>query len=365
MKKALIILVILAVIGGIAAFIPVGGDDGTEGGSTEGGPTMDLSQYSEEAPGEPIRLLFIHHSVGGTLLADQGPVAGEHAPQCIWEAHPNGGGLRGALTEAGYEVHEASYGSRLGEDTDLFHWLPKFRDHMDEVLRIDVQDETLPEGQTNQVVMFKSCFPNSFFVGEGEEPGNPEGPALTLANAQATMNELREIFAAHPEVLFVYVTAPPMAPAPAQPLWKYLAKRILGSHIDPVELRQGHDIARRFNNWVRSPEGWLADYPHNNVVVFDFYDALTDHGESNMLRYPTGGGSDSHPSAEGNQLAAREFVPFINRAVRYAGLISTGQEAVSEAAPAGETTGEPAAEGQAAGGAEGEAAEAPEGEPAE
>jgi hypothetical protein len=356
MKKALIILVALVVVGGVAAFIPAGGDDGTEIGSTEGGPTMDLSQFDDDAPGLPIRLLFIHHSVGGTLMADRGPIAGEQAPQWIAESHPNGGGLRSLLTEAGYQVHEASYGSRLGENTDLFDWLPKFRDSMDDILRIDNQDQTLPDGQTNQVVMFKSCFPNSFFVGEGEAPGNPDGPELTLANAQAMMNALREQLAAHPEVLFVYVTAPPMAPPYAQPLWKYLVKRILGSGVSAEDLRRSHDIARQFNNWVRSPEGWLNGYPHHNIVVFDFFDVLTDHGQSNMLRYPTGGGSDSHPATEGTQAAAREFMPLINRAVRYAGLIPGPADSQAEPSADGDAApqAEAAAEGDAAPQAEAE-----------
>jgi hypothetical protein len=335
MKKILIVLLVFVVVAAAVAFIPVGGSSGVETGSIEGGPMLDISAFSDEAPGVPIDLLFIHHSVGGTLLAAEGPEAGEHAPQCIWDAHPNGGGLRDLLEGSGYQVHEASYGSRLGEETDLFDWLPKFREHMDDVLRIDVQDTTLPDGRRNQIVVFKSCFPNSFFVGEGSGTGDPEGPELTLADAQASMNALREVFARYPDVLFVYVTAPPMAPPSAIPLWKWAIKRILGTAIDPAELRAGHDIARRFNNWMRSPEGWLQGYPNDNVVVFDFFDVLTDNGRSNMLRYPTGGGTDSHPSAEGNRRAAQGFLPFINRAVRRAGMAAPSPEPqpAPEAAP--------------------------------
>lgn len=327
MKKILIILVALAVVGGAVAFIPVGGDDGQELGPTRPSRALELSHYAGEPPEQPLNLLFIHHSVGGTLLAEPGDVAGEHAPQCIWESHPNGGGLRSILTEAGYQVHEASYGSRIGEDTDLFHWLPKFRDQMDDVLRVRVQDEQLPAGETNDIVVFKSCFPNSNFSGQGEEPGDPAGPELTIANARATMMELREIFGQHPDVLFVYVTAPPLAPPTAQPLWKWLAKTILGRNVDPQEAREAALRARRFNNWVRSPSGWLDGYPHNNVVVFDYFNILTDNGESNSLRYPTGDGSDSHPAADGNRQAASEFLPFINRAVRRAGLLDDGEVA--------------------------------------
>ena len=64
----------------------------------------------------------------------------------------------------------------------------------------------------------------------------------------------------------------------------------------------------------------MKDYPLNNVVVFDYYNLLTDDGSSDLLRYPTGGGFDSHPSREGNEKAAEAFVPFLNKAVRRAGL---------------------------------------------
>lgn len=331
MKKAVAVLAVLAVVAAAVAFIPVGGDDGQEVGLTEPAPEMDLSEHSAEPPGEPIDLLFVHHSVGGALFADQGEASGEHAPQCIWETHPEGGGLRRMLTDAGYRVHEASYGSAVGERTDLFDWLPKFRDEMDRVLRVDVQDQTLEGDRRNRVVMFKSCFPNSDFVGEGEEPGDPAGAELTYWNARATMTALLEHLGAHPDVLFVYLTAPPLTAPHAEPLWRWGARRVLGRSLDAAEQRRRAALARRFNDWVRSPDGWLSGYPHRNVVVFDFFDVLTGDGASNFERYPTGGGTDAHPSREGNLRAARELLPLVNRAVRRAGLLEA--PAPAEAAP--------------------------------
>ena len=125
-------------------------------------------------------LLFIHHSVGGQWLADSGPPAARAAST---RPTQTGGGLRAALEHAGYNVHEASYDNRLGSDTDLFDWLPKFRDGMDDLLACDHQDHRLPAGRENRVVIFKSCFPNNNFVGMGSGGGDPAGPALTVANA--------------------------------------------------------------------------------------------------------------------------------------------------------------------------------------
>ena len=77
-------------------------------------------------------------------------------------------------------------------------------------------------------------------------------------------------------------------------------------------------VSRAFANWVVSQDGWLKGYPQRNVVAFDFYDVLSDHGEANFLRYPTEGGIDNHPSSEGNRKATAALVPFLNRAVQRA-----------------------------------------------
>jgi hypothetical protein len=317
-KRAVVLAVGLLVLGA-ASFVPVGGERIAEGRSARRAlRTMDLTSFADAKVAAKLRLLFIHHSCGGQLLAPPGPDDGEN---CLYRTHPNGGGLRPLLEDGGYEVHEASYRSLIGDRTDLFDWLPKFRTQMDRILTTARQDERLPGGQKNQIVVFKSCFPNSAFVAEGQAPGNASGPALTVWNARATMAALRDELARHPDVLFVYVTAPPLAPVvPRQPAWKWLAKTVLGKQPSAESLRQSGDLARRFNDWMVDTNGWLAGYREHNVVVFDYYRVLTGE-RSNLLAYPTGpDGSDSHPSADGNRRAARLFVPFLNRAVRRAGL---------------------------------------------
>src|SRR5512140_2623692 len=143
--------------------------------SVETSPTF--AEIEGANPGRRVPMLFIHHSCGGQLLAPEGPDKGDN---CVYESHPSGGDLRAALTAAGYDVHEASYNSVIGNKTDLFDWAPKFSEQMDRVLRVKRQDELLPDGQKNQVVVFKSCFPNNQLVGEGAAPGDAKGPALTV-----------------------------------------------------------------------------------------------------------------------------------------------------------------------------------------
>jgi len=275
---------------------------------------------SDARPVERIRLLFIHHSCGGQLLAEPGP--DRELDPCIYLSHPNGGGLRRRLESGGFEVHEASYGSGIGENTDLFDWLPKFRDQLDRILAVDSNDRLYPDGRRNQVVVWKSCFPNNLFRGVGHPPGDPRGPELTLWNAKASFSALLPHLARHPEVRFIYVTAPPVAQeSRGDPRWKSLVKRLLGR----PRASQSGAWAREFNGWISSPSGWRAGYSGQNVLVLDYYDILTGGGRSNFLCYPTQGGTDSHPSSEGNRLAADRFVELLE------GIIPRPAHAVPEA----------------------------------
>ena len=205
------------------------------------------------------------------MLAAPGPAAGS---QCIYTTHPNGGDLRARLERNLYQVHEASYGSIVGQDTDVFDWLPKFRDQMDQILTCDRQDARYQDARRNRIVVFKSCFPNNAFVSEGAAPGNPAGPELTVWNAKAAYTALLDEFRKHPDVLFVCVTAPPLAPkSPPQPLWKTWPRKSWDapSHHRP----HAAPLAREFNNWLASTDGWLKDSQPANVVVFDYYHILT------------------------------------------------------------------------------------------
>lgn len=255
------------------------------------------------------------------MLAVPGPSVGEN---CIFLSHPNGGGLRLSLQQNGYVVHEASYGSKIGERTDVFDWSPKFRDQMDDIVRCDMQDRRYAGGQRNQIVVFKSCFPNNGFRGEGVAPGSPDGPELTVWNAKAAYLALLGEFHRQPEILFVCVTAPPLAPGKkSEPLWRFIAgsiKRSLRHESASCDLAASGPLARRFNSWLADTNGWLKDYDLKNVVVFDYYDILTGNGRSDFSMFATDGGVDSHPGSEGNEKAAETFVPFLNQAVRRAGL---------------------------------------------
>ncbi len=260
-----------------------------------------------EAPQLPVSLLFIHHSVGEQLLAN--PSAPDQS------ATSTGGGLKRLLESQRYRVHSVTYGSALGEHTDLFDFPAKFRDHLDELLVTRDGKATLAPGESHDVIMFKACFPNNRFVGLGTKPGNPAGPELTVENAKAAMLSLLPEFQKHPTKLFVFLTTPPLSPQtyPTR-LGKWLARAALGQN--PVrELERHAELSRVFADWAVAKDGWLASYPSKNVVVIDYYDMLTGHGQSNLLAYPGKDGADSHPSGAGQRQAAPALAAELNRAV--------------------------------------------------
>jgi hypothetical protein len=314
-KTSWSVVAVVVLIFMIVAQIPVGGADlRSLSGSVMKVSGMNMSTYSPASPSHPLDLLFIHHSVGAQWLADPGPQGGDNT-------HPEGGALRKQLDQQGYVFHEATYGSALGAQTDLFDWLPKFRDHMDPILTCANQDGSLKPPAHNRIVLFKSCYPNSAFIGPGRPPGNPAGPELTLANAQAAYRALLAEFQKHPDVLFVCITTPPLAPClKPEPLWKSLARALLQKGDRQTKLLRSAALARQFANWLKADDGWLQDYVPRNVVVFDYYDILTGRDGSDLLKFPTNNGLDSHPSAVGQRLATQAFIPFLNQAVRRAGL---------------------------------------------
>ncbi len=274
-------------------------------------PAATSATAGDGRGGDPMDLLFIHHSTGGTLLADPGEqVGGERGSgeRCLYRSHPQGGGLRTALEARGLQVNQLTYESELGADTDLCHWRRKFAGHMDRLLRTQRQDTLLPAGQTNQIVAFKSCFPNNWLTGRGTEPGDPDDCTRTLANAKAAYRSLLPLFREEPEVLFVAVTPPPMIAYEPVGL-KATVKSWLR------DTSRGGELARELNTWLIDREhGWLAGYELPNVVVFDYWNLLTGEGQSNYLVYPIRR-NDSHPDREGNQKAAAAFVPFLEQAL--------------------------------------------------
>jgi hypothetical protein len=248
-----------------------------------------------DSPDHVVRLIFIHHSCGENWLADEN------------------GGLGMALGRDNYFVSDTNYGwgpRSIGDRTDIPDWLEWFRgEESDRILRAlyaesgqhSAYTRALADpGGENEIILFKSCFPNSNLEGRPDDP--PASSAgYSVGGARYVYTQLLEYFRTRPDKLFVVITAPPVR--------------------DPTYAAN----ARALNDWLVND--WLREneYPYANVAVFDFYNVLTgtDHHHTIMegeivhsyqpghdtAAYPTG---DDHPSAGGNRRATEEFIPLLN-----------------------------------------------------
>ena len=246
-------------------------------------------------PSATVKLIFIHHSTGENWLAD------------------DYGGLGLTLSQNNYFVSDTNYGwgtNSIGDRTDIPNWPEWFASadtptYMAELFTEYGQNSgytrTLADpGGENQIVMFKSCFPNSALEGNPDDPPSADG-WLTVGHAKWVYNEILPYFGAHPEKLFIVIAAPPLRSG------TYAAN------------------ARAFNQWLYND--WLAEnnYTQTNVAVFDFYNVLTGPNNhhrffegaeqhiftlgANTLYYPSG---DDHPSAAGSQKTTAEFIELLN-----------------------------------------------------
>jgi len=275
------------------------------------------------------KLIFIHHSTGENWLTD------------------GNGDLGIALRDAGYFVSDTNYGwgpDSIGDRTDIGYWYDWFNGtssstYMNALYTEYGQNSSYSRlgtdpGGANEIIMFKSCFPNSHLGGNPSDPpttgANPlrghdysDDTIHTVGNAKGIYKDLLTYFATRQDKLFIAITAPP-----------------LGSFDEPDASHATN--ARAFNNWLVN--NWLTGYAYKNVAVFDFYNVLTSDGGStrtnnpnvndlgwsdgnhhrvvsgavqhtqtvnnNYSAYATGG--DSHPTQAGSLKATGEFVGWLN-----------------------------------------------------
>jgi hypothetical protein len=291
-------------------------------------PANTANDLNPNPPTEVAKLVFIHHSVGNNWL-DAG-----------------NGDLGDVLGANNYYVSDTYYEwgpDEIGSNTDFGHWWLWFRGTSSSTYLTALYSTTNqnaeytrpmvdPSGE-NEIVLFKSCYPNSYLHGEPDEPptegdnplrGQPYSSEYhTVGNAKGIYNDILEYFATRQDKLFIVITAP------------------------PIRYEDYNENIRAFNNWL--VYDWLDDYPYNNVAVFDFFTVLTTNGgdpdtndygwatgnhhrlvsttlpvriehiydgdddeNPNILEYPSEGGTDSHPSVAGNQKATGEFIPLLN-----------------------------------------------------
>lgn len=219
------------------------------------------------------QLLFIHHSVGQNWLKE--------------------GALKDSLENLGIGVHSATYGSDIGQNTDMCDWVSKFDNHYDKMLKYDMAPDILyPGDMENSIIMFKPCFPNSDVVSEGTSPGNPSAKEQTVWNYKAVFENISDLFAGSPQELFIYVTAPPL--------------------VRGETTLENAARAREFNNWVKNEfvDEYRKRSGKDNFYVFDLFDVLADSGNCLSQEYMRSE-TNSHPNAAGSREATARFLEFL------------------------------------------------------
>ena len=274
-------------------------------------------------PASPVKLIFIHHSTGeGWLVDDTGQLALE-------------------LMDNNYFVSDTNYGwgpDSIGDRTDIGNWhdwyLSSSRDTYLAALYAESDEHSSytrmadDPGGTNEIIMFKSCFPNSNISGN---PGDaPLAKGLenllygqdcyseyhTVANIKGLYRDLLDYFSTRQDKLFILIVSPPLIQA---------------------ETTAGQAAnARAVANWLIND--WLDSYAYSNVKTFDYFNVLTSNGGSRTINdlnksagnhhrywnsaiqhiqtvasnYSAYGSGDSHPTAAGHRKATGEFVPLLN-----------------------------------------------------
>jgi hypothetical protein len=274
---------------GIILGVSCGSDNTTgSGGSAQ---TITGPLLNTAAPSQTVRMVFIHHSTGSDWISS------------------SSGGLGTALNNNNnYYTTECDYGwdaeinDNIGDRTDTVNWSEWFTDTKmpyvyANLSHFDYTNVISDPGGQNEIIMFKSCYPNS-------EVG------ASIDDEKAIYNSLLAYFADHTNKMFVLVIPPPEIVIDSQAL------------------------TRELSNWlVDRKNGWLSTYAHKNVYAFNYYNVLTDPGNhhwvngagyeenvitgspanpshQNELYYYTG--TDSHPTSAGHQKATREFVKLLN-----------------------------------------------------
>ncbi len=240
------------------------------------GPAVGAQQMDPSPPASAVKLVFLHHSTGENWLRD------------AQQGDDTAGGLGAALAQNNYFVSDTNYGwgpFGIGDRTDIGNWWEWFRGDDSAEIMAAVYAESgqncsytrleADPGGANEIVMFKSCFPNSNLGGSPSDPVPPIGDNPlrgqdsgsehhTVANAKGIYLDLLTYFATRPDKLFVIICAPPLRPA-------------------DTGTEQAAN-ARALNDWL--VDHLLDGYAGNNVAVFDFYTVLTSNGGSSDRQRP-------------------------------------------------------------------------------
>ena len=225
--------------------------------------------------------LFIHHSVGASLIRD--------------------GRLRQILSEAGVDFWDHGYNDPnvgLRDQTGApagNYGIPNDNTTPYGYARMFTMD---PNGDNawrrildgHDIILFKSCFPVSNIRQDDPEKDRQNPGRRSLSNYKRHYRTIREATDRHPDKRFVIITPPPLHP----------------DATDPVAAQR----ARAFADWLSSTD-FLEDRKH--LFVFDLFDLLADP-QTNTLRtefHLDPNSRNSHPNPVAHLTVAPRLADFV------------------------------------------------------
>jgi hypothetical protein len=238
---------------------------------------MDNRSVASYRQGKYTDIIFLHHSVGRNLITH--------------------GGVRESFTKAGYNFWDHDYNDPgltdpSGQLVGYSYNVPDDNTDIDGLARIFNQRvypltlNTLSGLLQHEVIIFKSCFPNSSITSDDQ-----------MVQDKALYLEIREVMDKYPDKIFIVVTTPPLNPAETN---LEIAAR-----------------ARPMANWLKSDE-YLKGHP--NIFTFDFFSYLAEEDRSspqfNMLKKAYQNGTDSHPNLLANETIGPKFVQFVIESIQ-------------------------------------------------
>jgi hypothetical protein len=232
-------------------------------------------------------VLFIHHSVGESLIRD--------------------GSVREILNEAGYKFWDHGYNhpeiglrNEQGKPAGCY-WIPEDNTNPDGIASLFQMNPKEENAfsiilRNHDVIVFKSCFPVSQISEDNISRDSQSPGRRSLYNYKRHYLSIRNIIDKHPEKIFIIVTQPPLHP----------------NATNQVEAKR----ARAFVDWVTSNE-FLGE--RKNIFVFDYFNLLSDP-KTNMLKTEyqiDPKGKNSHPNPLAQMMIGPQFADFIINTVKY------------------------------------------------
>ncbi len=248
---------------------------------------------------DTMRAIFLHHSVGGSLIRDgrARELLRAAAPNIeLWDHGYDATGIREQLRMRAR--NSPAYGLRDGSGKlQSSSW--GFPDNntdpngLEKLFRQPVStppNNALSHLLSFDVIIFKSCY-TAASIGSDTRLQTHKDQYLTI----------RDTIDRYPQKLFIPMTPPPLRASLTKP--------------------EDAARARRFADWMHS-DAFTGG--RSNIAVYDFFDALaapsSDGAAANTLhpRWCLPDTSDSHPNDAANQAIAPVWVEFVVQAVRKA-----------------------------------------------